>query len=358
MKSKFKSNLFHIVYRFIVIFSLVGFILTTNIILFLHLLSVSTGIVYDNANVHIAAIFTFWNAIFLGVVLALFDFFRRKLTVERPLKRIQETTQKITDGDFSARIKQVNTLTAFNDYKIIINDLNKMAEELSGIETLRTDFISNVSHELKTPLAVLQNYGTLLSQPDLPEEKRMEYAKAIIQNTSRLSELVTNILKINKLENQSIRPNLSVFNLSELLCENLLNFENIWEEKNINIETDIKEDIYIHSDPELISIIWNNLISNALKFTDNGGTVTAKLTDEGKYIKMSVSDTGCGMTEDTIKRIFDKFYQGDTSHSTKGNGLGLSIVKRIIDILNAEITVESELGAGTVFTVKIVKTIF
>ncbi len=340
-------------YRYLLFFALVAFVLTCNVVLFLDLLAKSSGIVYTEENIHFAALFTFWNAVFLAFVFTIFDHFRRKITVDRPVKHILNITQRITKGDFSARIEPIHLNTSMNAFAPIISDLNKMAQELAGVETLRSDFISNVSHELKTPLSALQNYGTLLEQPDLSEEKRMEYAKSIIRVSGYLSELISNILRLNKLENQNIFPNIEKICLSEHLCECMLVFENAWEEKNIEIETDIKDDVYVNTDAELLSFVWSNLLSNAIKFTESGGKITVRMYEENGYITVSVADTGCGMSPETGKHIFEKFYQGDTSHATHGNGLGLALVKRIVDILGAEISVESSLGKGSIFTVKL-----
>lgn len=334
-------------YRFTVFFSLVAFVISCNLMLFLNILQRDTGIVYTKENIYFAAVFTFVNALFLGIAFTFVDFIRRKILVKRPVKKIHDFTEKLTHGDFKAQLKPIR----IGEYNQIVADLNQMAEELSSIETLRTDFVSNVSHELKTPLAVLQNYGALLEEPNLPEEKRLEYAKSINRVTKHLSELITNILKLNKLEAQKLHPVLKNCNLSEMLCECLIGFESEWERKNIEIETDIEDDIYINTDPEMLTIVWNNLFSNALKFTSEGGKININLKKNGNNVTVSVSDTGCGMDEKTIERIFDKFYQGDTSHSEKGNGLGLALVKRVIDMLGGEITVESTPGVGSTFTV-------
>lgn len=343
------KNLLKMFYRFVLFCLTVGFVITCNMMLFLNVLKDYTEIVYNNDNVRTAAIFTFWNAVFLGFLFTVVDFIRRKVLVERPVKKILDVTDRITHGDFSARIAPMH----IGEYNKVINDLNRMAKELSNNETLKTDFISNVSHELKTPLAVLQNYGVLLEQPDLSEEKRIEYAKSITRVTKYLSELITNILKLNKLENQNIYPVLKRCNLSEMLCECLVDFESEWESKNIEIENDIAEDVFINTDAELLMIVWSNLISNAIKFTPQGGKIEVGLKSEGMYVEVTVSDNGCGMNERTIKRIFDKFYQADSSHATKGNGLGLALVKRVIDLLNGEIFVESAPNEGSTFTVRL-----
>ena len=172
---------------------------------------------------------------------------------------------------------------------------------------------------------------------------------------SFLKSLVVNILKLNKLENQQIYPEARSYDLSEQLCECLLGFENEWERKGIEIETDIADEIYINADPELLILVWQNLISNAVKFTDKGGTVSLSCSENDGRAVVTVKDTGCGMDEDTGRHIFEKFYQGDTSHASKGNGLGLALVKRIIDITGAEISVESVLGSGSTFTVRLKK---
>lgn len=336
-------------YRFALFFSVVAFVISCNLMLFLNILQRDTGIVYTKENIYFAAVFTFVNALFLGIVFTLVDFIRRKILVKRPVKKIHEFTEKLTHGDFKAQLKPIR----IGEYNQIVADLNQMAEELSSIETLRTDFVSNVSHELKTPLAVLQNYGALLEEPNLPEEKRLEYAKSINRVTKHLSELITNILKLNKLESQKITPSFRKCNVSETLCECLITFESEWDIKNLEINADIEEDVYISSDPEMLMIIWANLFSNALKFTPQGGKINVNLKKNGNTVSVCVTDTGCGMDEKTMERIFDKFYQGDTSHSEKGNGLGLALVKRVIDMLGGEITVESAPGEGSSFTVNL-----
>ena len=238
----------------------------------------------------------------------------------------------------------------------IWESINAMAEELSSVETLRTDFIANVSHEMKTPLSVIHSYGSLLKDRELPDEIRMEYAKAITDASRRLADMMTNILKLNRLENQQIYPNPTIFDLGEQLCESLLQYESTWERKNIEIETDIAENVLVSADAELLALVWNNLFSNAFKFTETGGKVKLTLVADETHATVKVSDTGCGMSAEVGAHIFEKFYQGDTSHATQGNGLGLPLVKRVVDIMQGEISVESAVGVGTTFTVKIRRT--
>jgi len=293
------------------------------------------------------------NIIFLAVLFTIADSVYHYVTVKRPMKRIQKELDKVVAGDFSTRIDYIKGPESGNEIDEVITLLNDMIQELSGVETLRTDFIANVSHELKTPMAVMQNYGTLLQANELPDKTRIEYGKAIAEQTRRLSALVTNILKMNKLENQQIYPNTEVYDISEHLCECMLEHESVWEEKGIEIETDIEEELYVEADKELLSLVWNNLFSNALKFTEPGGMVSLRSFGDENYVYVEVKDTGCGMTPETGANIFKKFYQGDTSHATKGNGLGLALVKRVIDICKGEISVSSRLGEGSTFTVRL-----
>ena len=337
---------------FLLFFLSVGFVVSCCMMLFLNVLSKEMGLVYTPDNITEAAKITFLNVVIITVLFKTADFIRRRIMVDRPVKMITDAAKRIMNGDFSVRVKHMHG-SGMEGFNQIGESINAMAEELSSVETLRTDFIANVSHEMKTPLAVMQNYGTLLQTPDLPKEKRIEYAKTITDASRRLADMMTNILKLNRLENQQIYPNLTTFDLGEQLCESLLQYESTWERKNIEIETDIAESVHVSADAELLSLVWNNLFSNAFKFTEDGGRVTLILTADEKFATVKVSDTGCGMRAEVGAHIFEKFYQGDTSHATQGNGLGLPLVKRVIDIMQGEISVESAVGIGTTFTVKI-----
>ncbi len=339
--------------NFFVFFLLAAFVTTCCIMLFVSALQNSIGREFTREEIALAAKITMINVVLISLGMAAIDYFRRKVAVERPVKRITEATSKMVEGDFSVRIKPIAKFGTDDSFNEIIERINKMAEELSGVETLRTDFIANVSHEMKTPLAVIGNYGRLLSTPDLPEEKRIEYAKAVTDASRRLADMMTNILKLSRLENQQIYPEPTVFDLGEQLCESLLQYESVWERKSIEIETDIEDGVLVFTDAELLSLVWNNLFSNAFKFTEDGGKVTLALSSDGEYVTVRVSDTGCGMSAEVGAHIFEKFYQGDSSHATQGNGLGLALVKRVVDILEGEISVESAVGVGTAFTVKI-----
>ncbi len=340
-------------HHYFIFFLMVAFVITCCTMLFVSTLGESLGIAFTDAHMAAAAKLTFWNVALLSLIFTVIDSIRRKLTVERPVKGIADAAEKIIQGDFSVRVKPQGKFGTDKTFNQVIDCFNKMAEELSSVETLRTDFIANVSHEMKTPLAVMQNYGTLLQTADLSEEKRIEYAKGVTDSSRRMAEMMTNILKLSRLENQQIYVKTAEFDLGEQLCECLLQFENIWEKAEIEIETDIAENITVKADEELLGLVWNNLFSNAFKFTEKGGTVSVSLSATEHHATVQVKDTGCGMTAEVGEHIFEKFYQGDTSHSVQGNGLGLALVKRVVDIIEGEIRVESAVGVGTTFTVRL-----
>ena len=337
--------------NYVVFFLVVAFAVTCCMLLFVNTLADTMGLTLTEENIASAAKLTFGNVVLITVIFGTIDYIRRKIMVDRPVKVITEAAERIMQGDFSVRVAPMHG-TGMEGFNQIGMAINAMAKELSGTETLRTDFIANVSHELKTPLAVMGNYATMLQRPGITEEEKNDYAKAISESARKLAQLITNILKLNKLENQQIFPQPKEFDLGEQLCECLLVFEDAWEAKNLEIETDIEDDVRIQSDPELLSLVWNNLISNAVKFTPDGGTIGLALKTEGSSVIVQVRDTGCGMKPETGMHIFEKFYQGDTSHATQGNGLGLALVKRVVDILSGEIGVQSVYGQGSTFTVK------
>ena len=351
MKKRRFRSLIKTLNNYVVFFLTVAFAVSCCMLLFVSTLADSMDLVFNEENIGAAAKVTFLNVLLLTLLFGTIDYVRRKLMVDRPVKIITEATEQIMQGDFSVRVPPMHGAGMEGFHQIGIT-INAMAKELAGTETLRSDFIANVSHELKTPLAVMGNYATMLQRPSITEAERCEYAKAISEAARRLAQLITNILKLNKLENQQIFPQPQEFDLGEQLCECLLVFEDAWEAKHLEIETDLQEDVRIRSDPELLRLVWNNLISNAVKFTPDGGRIGLSLKTEDGSVVVQVSDTGCGMKPEVGQHIFEKFYQGDTSHATQGNGLGLALVKRVVDILNGEISVQSVYGQGSTFTVK------
>lgn len=298
-------------------------------------------------------VFVFW--LIVAMVFTLLTNYQITIYYQKPIERFSEAARKVASGDFSVYLAPGHTADKMTHLDVLFMDFNKMVEELGSIETLKTDFFSNVSHEIKTPLAVIQNNAQLLKTEGLEEEKRREYTETILHATRRLSNLITNMLKLNKLEKQTIKPVPQQYDLCAQLCECALQFEDVWERKGIEFEADIEERTVIEADEGLLELVWTNLLSNAMKFTPSGGMVKLSQASDVAQITVTVADNGCGMDEQTKKKIFDKFYQGDTSHSTEGNGLGLALVERILQLSDGSIEVSSAPGEGTVFTVRLPK---
>ena len=327
---------------------LVGLMLASGIheglILLVYYLSLS-----DLVLVHV--ILVYWALV--SVSMTLLIRYLTKTTYEKPVQQLAEATRKVAEGDFSVYVPPIHTADKLDYLDVMILDFNKMVAELGSIETLKTDFFSNVSHEIKTPLAVIHNAAQLLKNENLSAERRAEYVDTIEKYSGRLAELIANILKLNKLEKQTIQPKPEPYDLCAQLAECALLFERRWEEKDLEFEAELEDQFTIEADESLLELVWNNLLSNAIKFTDPGGTVTLRQTSAADGVEVSVTDTGCGMDEETLKHIFDKFYQGDTSHTTEGNGLGLALVLRIVRMLGGSIAVSSTPGEGSTFTVRL-----
>jgi signal transduction histidine kinase len=310
--------------------------------------------IQENANISIQFLINAmigWLVFSALVLTALFGLYRYYY-LNRPMRRLSAAAKKIAAGDFSVRVAPLRKDGKKDYIEVMFDDFNTMAQELEGIETLKNDFIANVSHEIKTPLSVIQNYASALQNDVLGTEDRREYIKTIISSSQKLSVLVSNILKLNKLENQEILPEASPYELGEQLRRCALAFEELWERKNIHFDADLDE-VMVRYDESMLEIVWNNLIANAVKFTPPGGSITLTLRNSGDFAEVRITDSGCGMDAETKKRIFDKFYQGDSSHSQEGNGLGLALVKKVIEIIGAGIEVESRAGEGAVFTVRL-----
>ena len=307
----------------------------------------------SNGNQTVIALVMIAVVILLSATCTIFDYLRRKITIQNPVNKILDATERLAEGDFSIRLDTDHTYGKYNDYDLIMENVNVVARELGKSEILKSDFISNVSHEIKTPIAIIQNCVTLMQSKYITEDERIGYAKTAEEATRRLNNLVTNILKLNKLENQEITKNYERFCLTGVLEKSILGFEEIIETKELFLDVQI-EDVTIVSNKTYLELVFNNLISNAIKFTENGGTIGISVTPISGGALVAVSDTGCGISKEDGARIFDKFYQGDTSHSQEGNGLGLPLVKKVIDVLGGKIMVQSELGKGTTFTIELV----
>ena len=272
---------------------------------------------------------------------------------DKPMRRLSRAMRKVAQGDFTVSVKPVHKQKKFDYMDLMFEDFNRMVQELSSIETMKDDFIANVSHEIKTPLAVIRSYASALQREDLTEEQRREYAGTIAAASNSLSTLISNILKLNKLENQESVPNAAPYDLTRQLCDCALSHEEQWEKKNIDFDAQLEERVMILADESMLEIVFNNLISNAVKFTEPGGRIVLRQEKDGDDVVVTIADTGCGMSEETVRHIFDKFYQGDTSHSKEGNGLGLSLAKRVLEISGGTISVRSAPGEGSEFIVRL-----
>ena len=283
------------------------------------------------------------SGISIGVLLA------RALTnkVLAPILEISEVTKQVAKGDFHVELKQRSRAKEINE---MARNFQLMAQELSGIETFRTDFISNVSHEFKTPLSAVEGYAVLLQDPAMPQEKRAVYLDKILRNTRRLSNLTSNILQLSCLENQEIMPQTERFALDEQIRQSILLFEESWSRKNLDLDISLDSVDYVGA-PDLLAQVWQNLIGNAIKFTPRGGSVHVSLRQKGDLLQVQISDSGVGMSREIQAHIFEKFYQGDPSHSQAGNGLGLTLVKRIVELHRGSVQVSSREGEGSVFVV-------
>ena len=217
---------------------------------------------------------------------------------------------------------------------------------------LRADFVDNFSHEFKTPIVSIKGFAEELKHDDLTPEQRSEYLDIIIHESSRLSQLATNVLNLSRVEKQTILASRERFDLTEQVRRSVLLFESKWEQKRLTLSVELDE-VSLVGDEELLSQVWLNLIDNAVKFTPDGGCVDIRLKKSGEMAMFSISDDGYGISEEAQRHIFDKFYQGDLSHASSGNGLGLSIARRIVLLHGGDIRCKSEEGAGTEFTVEL-----
>ncbi|OUN74921.1 two-component sensor histidine kinase [Faecalibacterium sp. An58] len=304
-----------------------------------------------NDLVQISLPILYWAAVAAGLTF----FTRKKMiqTYDRPMKELARAAGQVAQGDFSVYIPPIHTADRYDYLDRMILDFNQMVAELGSLETMRTDFIANVSHEFKTPLAAIQNYAQLLEQPGLSPKEQRACTAAILGSTRRLSALVTNILKLNKLESQQLKPQPVPYDLCRQLSDCALAFEPVWEEKQIEFDASLEDRTVIQADASLLELVWNNLLSNAFKFTPPGGRVTLTQSCRDGWAVVTVADTGCGISPQAQKHIFDKFYQADPSHASAGNGLGLALVRRVLERTGGRITVDSSEGRGSAFTVQL-----
>lgn len=266
-----------------------------------------------------------------------------------PILKINDAAKKVAKGDFSVRLEEKSIAKEIEE---IATSFNIMVKELASTETLRSDFVSNVSHEFKTPLAAIEGYTTLLQDETLSKEEQSRYIERILENTNRLTRLTQSILSLSQLENQEIVLQKESYMLDEQIRRVLLGYESLWEEKNLAIDLSLEATPF-YGNKALLAQVWSNLIDNAIKFSVPFGTLSIRCGTSGDGVRVVVRDTGIGMTEEVSKRAFDKFYQGERSHSVQGSGLGLALVKRIVTLCGGSVTLESAEGKGATFAVSL-----
>ena len=285
--------------------------------------------------------------VFISLLIGLFVTSLLSAQFFAPIKKLGKAMEQVADGDFSVRLGDKSSSKEIME---VYSGFNLMAHELSATEILQTDFVSNVSHEFKTPINAIEGYATLLEGCDDLTAEQREYVEKIAFNTRRLSSLVGSILLLSKLENRQIPTGRSRYRLDEQIRQSIVALEPAWEPKDIEFDVEMERVEYLGSEP-MMRHVWDNLISNAVKFNPQGGLVRIRLEKKGRQIRFMIEDSGPGIGEEAKKRIFDKFYQADNSHKAEGNGLGLALVKRILAFENGEISVENIPDGGCRFTV-------
>lgn len=263
-----------------------------------------------------------------------------------PIKNLKNNMNKVAEGDFSVKVTEDSIFDEVDD---MYHYFNMMMDELRATEIIQSDFISNVSHEFKTPINAIEGYITLLSDDNISVEEKERYVEKIMKNTERMSQLISNVLLLSKLENQTIDTKIKSFSLDEQIRQVIILLEPKWVEKNVEFDIELDEIDYLGNEGIMFHV-WNNLIGNAIKFGPKNGKITIQLKRDDK-VKFIIEDEGPGIDEESIKFIFNKFYQTDTSHKSDGNGLGLSLVKKIVDLCDGSIIVENKENSGCRFTV-------
>ncbi|WP_197026393.1 sensor histidine kinase [Oribacterium sp. P6A1] len=265
----------------------------------------------------------------------------------KPLNNLVDALQKISQGDFEVKLDENSGLQEFRNMN---KNFNRMAKELSNTETLRNDFVSNVSHEFKTPLSSIEGYASLMLAPDITKDELQVYAKKIMTSTKQLSSLTGNILALSRLNTGTINETPVLYSLDEQIRESILMLEQKWTQKNIDLEMELPE-VNIMNYQNLLFQVWTNIYSNAIKFSPDNSTITTLIEKEDKVVKVRIRDQGIGINEEQIHHIFDKFYQADTAHKSEGNGLGLAICASILKLSGGSIQVHSAPGKGSEFIV-------
>jgi len=348
MKKIDKNHLFGVVNRLGMKLTILTLLIILGADILTFTATIVIGFVTGGTNNTVQVISSVIASIIIGTLLS----FIIGNTVLKPLSELIKATKRVMNGDYTVRLEigwiEKHTV---RELKELIRDFNEMTEELRNTELFRNDFISSFSHEFKTPLVSIRGFARQLYEGDLTPERQREFSKIILDETEYLSVLSQNTLLMTSLENKDIVTEKTLFSLDEQLRDCMIRLEPQWSAKNIEIDMDGLEDVRFYWNEQMLAHVWNNLFDNAVKFTPEGGTIRASCKRQNGFIIVVVADSGCGISEEALPHIFEKFYQADSSHSTKGNGLGLPLVKRIVELCGGTVEVSSKPGAGTEFTV-------
>lgn len=340
MKKKINSKLWF--YFAGIVFTIM--FVTALIMFFVALTFYRLGYIHSsNEEPHLFIFAMLFLSVIIGTVLSLFV--AKKIL--KPITAISKASNEIAKGNFNVRLEKNSRIMEIRE---LYQNFNVMAQELSSIETLRNDFVINVSHEFKTPIAAIEGYAMLLQDKCLSESERDEYTKMIIESSRQLSALSGNILALSKLETGGVILEKKTYRLDEQIRQAILFLEPQWGAKELELQIDMPRITY-YGNEKLLMQVWMNIIGNAIKFTENGGKINIQLSSNELTTVVRISDNGCGMNDIVIKHIFDKFYQGDPARNAEGNGLGLTLVKRIVELCGGEIKVKSEQGKGSIFMI-------
>ena len=328
----------------------ISFLISMLIVLFATAIMRWAGIDFRAFNTILILVLGFAVSLILGTLFAVL-FFKRTVNLADDLKM---ALKRISKGDYSVRLENTSDNKDGILYDVIEN-FNKMVEELDSVTILRNDFISNFSHEFKTPIVSIKGYAELIKNgKNLTEEQKQEYLQVIIDESRRLSNLASSTLLMSKLDSQTSLTETSVFSVNEQLKQCVLVLDNEFKAKNLEVKIKLGK-MRVDASVDMLQQVWINLLTNAIKYTPENGIIRITSTELEKEYIVSISDNGMGMNEETLKHIFDKYYQGDNSHSTSGNGLGLSIAKRIVELSGGKIEASSTEGKGTTFSVRLPK---
>lgn len=288
-----------------------------------------------------------WAMVFSGTIGVAVTNHMTKMLID-PIAKLRSAMREVADGDFKVEAKCESRI---QDVQDIYDSFNSMVRELSTTETLQTDFISDVSHEFKTPINAIEGYAALLEGEPSPEEQRA-YVEKILFNTRRLSALTGNILLLSKLSNQSILPQKTQFRLDEQIRQAIVALEQMWSEKELGFEVELAETPFFGYE-SLLPHVWTNLIGNAVKFSPKGGEIRIKMMRTEGAVVFTIEDDGPGIVPGDEEHIFTKFYQSESSHGMEGNGLGLALVRQIVEMSGGSVDVQNLEVGGCRFTVRL-----